>query len=118
MLKSEAIREADLDRWIIRQFRRIRAQEVQNEKKRIERIKAKHAYVFENFYNRQDIEDAYGYEAITKRQFNEYLRIWDGVNDDNTKYEDRLRFIDRQIRNSQSTLQDMERIIRGEGDGF
>ena len=117
MTKAEAQREADLNVWIIRKFRRLRADEVRNEQKRIERQREKHRFVFENYQNRQQIEDDYGYDAITKRQFNEYIRIWDDVHDDNTKYEDRLRFIDRQIRSSESNLEDMKLIIAN-GDPY
>ena len=117
MTKTEAQREAVLNVWIIRKFRRLRAEEVRNEQRRIERQKEKHRYVFENYHDRQQIEDDYGYDAITKRQFNEYIRIWDDVHDDNTKYEDRLRFIDRQIRSSESNLEDMKLIIAN-GDPY
>lgn len=117
MTKAEAQREADLNVWIIRKFRKLRADEVRNEQKRIERQKEKHRFVFENYHDRQQIEDDYGYDAITKRQFNEYTRIWDEVHNDNTKYEDRLRFIDRQIRSSESNLEDMKLIIAN-GDPY
>ena len=117
MTKAEAQREADLNVWIIRKFRRLRADEVRNEQKRIERQKEKHRFVFENYHDRQQIEDDYGYDAITKRQFNEYTRIWDEAHNDNTKYEDRLRFIDRQIRSSESNLEDMKLIIAN-GDPY
>lgn len=85
--------------------------------KRIERQKEKHKYVFENYHNRQQIEGDYGYDAITLRQYREYLRIWDDVHEDNTKYEDRLRFIDRQIRTSQSNLEEMKLIMKN-GDPY
>lgn len=117
MTKAEAQREADLNVWIIRKFRKLRADEVRNEQKRIERQREKHRFVFENYQNRQQIEDDYGYDAITRRQFNEYTRIWDEVHNDNTKYEDRLRFIDRQIRSSESNLEDMKLIIAN-GDPY
>ena len=117
MTKAEAQREADLNVWIIRKFRRLRADEVRNEQKRIERQREKHRFVFENYHDRQQIEDDYGYDAITKRQFNEYTRIWDEAHNDNTKYEDRLRFIDRQIRSSESNLEDMKLIIAN-GDPY
>ena len=112
MTRAEAKREADLNKWIIKKFRKIRQQEVDLERRRIERQKEKHKYVFEGFQDRRQIEDAYGWGAITKRQFNEYTRIWDDVNDDNSKYEDRLRFIDWQLRSSQSNLEDCELIMK------
>ena len=117
MTRVEAKREAELNTWIIKKFRKIRADEVRNEQKRIERQKEKHKYVFENYHNRQQIEDDYGYDAITLRQYREYLRIWDDVHEDNTKYEDRLRFIDRQIRTSQSNLEEMKLIMKN-GDPY
>lgn len=42
MTKTEAQREAVLNVWIIRKFRRLRAEEVRNEQRRIERQKEKH----------------------------------------------------------------------------
>lgn len=112
MTREEARREAELCKWIIRKFRKIRQQEVDLENRRIEREKEKHRLVFESYHSRQQIEDDYGWNAITTQQFREYTRIWDSVNDDNTKYEDRLRFIDRQLRSSQSNLEDCELIMR------
>ena len=118
MTIGEAKREADLDKWVIRVFRRIRAEEVRKEEQRKKRQIEKHNFVFDNYQDRQQIENDYGYGGITTREFNEYTRIWDDVKNDNRKYEDRLRFIDRQIRNSESTLKEMERIINGEITGF
>ena len=112
MTRAEAKREADLCRWIIKKFKKIRQQEVDLERRRIERQQEKHKYVFEGFQNRQQIEDAYGWGAITTQQFREYTSIWDDVKNDNTKYEDRLRFIDRQLRSSQSNIEECELIMK------
>ena len=66
-----------LQNWWIGELKKIRGQIMLEEDKRRAKVRTKYAKTLEDYRNKNDILDAYGFGIITERKYDRLIELWE-----------------------------------------
>lgn len=116
MTFDQAKREADLDGKIIKMFQAQLDKELKADAAARSKAAKRHENALKDYRSEADILDAYGYGFITRKQCDQLMRAWKNMHEPKTVRQDFIAYLKREIEFTQTTLREMEKVIRGGGN--